>query len=149
MSKLTIEVGKTYLSEFGHAVKIFDRVEIIGVRGSTGFVYRGDDGGLYIQGGGYLPPDRVDVKGNLPTFDLVSLTVDKPTIEVGRTYRSKVGNEVKIERAITTPGTGDDSWYYKLGYRFRDSENRPYRENGSARIYQHEHTTCDRDIVDM
>ena len=144
-----LQIGKCYLGWLGQVVKIIGRLEVTGTRGSSAFIYQGDNGGLYTVDGKFVPYRFFDegVKGFLPVFDLGEETTLKPDIEVGRTYINHHNEEVTITKIIEPTPDTEDLWYYKLGFRFRDETDRPYREDGVARIHPHEETIFSRNII--
>lgn len=117
MSKIKLEVGKTYLSREGKEVRI------VGKNHEGGHTYKGDDGNWYTESGGwqYYGKHPEDLIEEVTTSDASQKhnEMEVLVLQVGKAYVNRKGEEVKIV------GKND-----KDRHPYQGSNGKMYAENG-------------------
>ena len=117
MSEIKLQVGKTYRSREGKELKI------VQYDGDPEYPYRGSDGEWYTESGNLWyrerPGDLVE-EVTIPDTNQKYNKMKTLKPEVGKTYRSRAGEEVKIVRTHNSawPYVGDNGESYNEQGRF-------------------------------
>lgn len=128
MSEIKLEVGKTYRNRKGEEVKIVEK--------SVGlYSYKGSNGGWYAENGRYfyyLEESSNDLIEEVAISDANQNTTAKMKtlkLQVGKTYRSREGEEVKIVRMGNMGwdywNGNNGEWYYEGGKWSHFAEEHP------------------------